>query len=138
MTIAICGAVLRPPRPYPGLISTARANAAPRPASRQLTAHQAKRHYRKKCPIFFWVIGIIVIGLRRALRHTSGVPRCVLDKDKRAGVFRHPLQEAHARCFIRGKGSRAQLVCAWLTARTTQGFARRRQQVLIRMRRLNC
>lgn len=68
------------------------ANAATRPAARQLTVDQAKRHYRKKCPNFFLVIGIIVIGLRRALRHTSGVPRRVLDKDKRAGVFRHPLQ----------------------------------------------
>ena len=136
--IAICGAVLRPPHPYPGRISAAGANAAPRPAARQLTAHQAKRHYRKKCPIFILVIGIIVIGLRRALRHTSGVPRCVLDKDKRAGGISSPTTGSTCPVFNRGKGGQAQLVCAWLTARTTQGSARRRQQVLIRMRRLNC
>lgn len=102
MMIAICGAVLRPPRPYPGLISTAGANAATRPAARQLTAHQAKRHYRKKCPNFFLVIGIIVIGLRRALRHTSGVLRCVLDKDKRAGGISSPNEGKHVPGVLSG------------------------------------
>lgn len=50
------------------------------------------------------VIGIIVIGLRRALRHTSGVPRCVLDKDKRAGVFRHPMKGSTSPVFYQGEG----------------------------------
>lgn len=45
-----------------------------------------------------------MIGLRRALRHTSGVPRCVLDKDKRAGVFRHPMKGSTYPVFYQGEG----------------------------------
>lgn len=41
--------------------------------------HWTKRHYRKKCPIFILVIGFIVLGLRRTLRHNFTAPAGLAD-----------------------------------------------------------
>jgi len=47
--------------------------AAPPPgdAGNPTRRDQAKRHYRKKCPVFFLVIGFIVLGHRRPVRHNN-------------------------------------------------------------------